>query len=281
MQLIAHWVNDLLEVAAAAGDLALELRPKSRASAKRGPAGVVTEADVAVETLIRRELQQRFPRATIVSEETGPLTPPGPLTFYVDPIDGTVNYYHGLPYCSVSIAARSVDCTVAAVVHDIVGRVSYVAEAGQPPFLIRRDQHSIASATPIQVSETQQLRDALLITGFSPDEHGEARRSARFLPVVLGMCEDVRRFGAASLDLATVAIGRADGYWETSVGGLWDVLAGAFLVAQAGGRSLVYHDQATGRAAALSSNAAIHAELAKATEAQFAGYDLFEAMGAA
>jgi myo-inositol-1(or 4)-monophosphatase len=275
---IDSFVNHLVQAALAGAVVARQLAPQAHRSVRRGSAGLVTDADIEVERVIRQELTDHFSGCTIISEETHSDTAPGPLTFYVDPIDGTVNYAHGLPYCAVSIAARSLTGTVAAVVHDIFRKVSYVSEVDQPALIIDHTQPERTQLS-LGVSQTERFGEALLITGFSREERGEARRSLRWFPDILAACGDVRRFGAASLDLATVAAGRADGYWETAVGGLWDLLAGAFLVSRAGGRCDVYFEPVSGRAAAVASNGRVHDHLVERTREQFAGYKLFERMG--
>ncbi|CAB3792760.1 inositol monophosphatase family protein [Pararobbsia alpina] len=196
------------------------------------PNDLVSEIDRGAEEAIIRTLLAHFPDHSVIAEEGHDRTGSGPITWIIDPLDGTTNFLHGLPHYAVSIAAaqkRPQDGQlelVAGVVMDAAKDATFTATRGGGAFL---------NGTPIRVSERSTIDQALVATGLPwPDSpHAEAFFAA--LRAIWRDCRNIRRPGAASLDLAYVAAGILDGYWETSLK-LWDVAAGALLVREAGGR---------------------------------------------
>lgn len=191
---------------------------------------LVSEADLAAE----RTILGGIPAGDrVLAEESGgpeDVTAPGRL-WIVDPLDGTVNYLHGLPFWAVSIGVFEAGVPIAAVVHAPRLGLTFTAARGEGAFL--GDQK-------LSVSATAEIREALLATGFSynRNEHPDNNLDS-FRRLALDAA-DVRRLGAAALDLALVAAGRLDAFWELHLGP-WDVAAGMLLVREAGGRVSDYH----------------------------------------
>lgn len=221
-----------LEIAREAGELARTRRSEGVAIAatKSALADIVTEADREVEALIRARLAAARPDDGFLGEETGAERGTSDVTWVVDPIDGTVNYAYGIPAYAVSIAAVTGEPdparweAIAGVVFSPVAGEAFHAARGEGAWLGDRQ---------ISVNAELSPAGALLATGFGydPATHaGDLARVARVMP----LARDIRRIGAASLDLAYVAAGRLDGYFERGLQP-WDHAAGALLVREAGG----------------------------------------------
>ena len=196
-----------------------------RIAYKGAPTNLVTEMDRRAEAEILGRLRQSFPDDAILSEETGAAAGRSGRRWIVDPLDGTTNYAHGLPLFGVSIALEAERRVVLGVVYDPSRDELFVAERGRGATL---------QDAPIRVSSSASLDESLLVTGF-PYNIRETHDTN--LPEYAAFCvraRAVRRLGAAVLDLAYVACGRFDGFWELSLGP-WDVAAGSVLVEEAGG----------------------------------------------
>ena len=186
----------------------------------------VTEADLASERLLRKRLLSARPGYGWVGEETGVSGDPEGLRWIVDPLDGTTNFLHGLPHWAVSIALAHGARVIAGVIHDPVKAETFSATAGAGAWLDRRRLH---------VSSGVTLSHALLATGVPAGGRITYLSDAmRDINDLMPDCAGIRRWGAAALDLAYVAAGRIDAYWERNLGP-WDVAAGMVLVTEAGG----------------------------------------------
>jgi len=197
----------------------------------KGPGNFVSTADHKAEKVLRQELQHGRPDYSFLMEESGAIA--GSDTehrWIVDPLDGTTNFLHGLPHFCISIALERAGEIVAGVVFDPIQDELFWAEKGIGAYLNDRR---------IRVSSRRQLSSALVATG-TPYDAGTAdsrRASKRYLAQlesVMNSVADIRRMGAAALDLAYVAAGRFDAYWEYSLSS-WDFAAGMLLVREAGG----------------------------------------------
>ncbi|MDQ2896641.1 MAG: inositol monophosphatase, partial [Actinomycetota bacterium] len=174
--------------------------------AKSSPTDLVSETDVAAETAIRRVLGERRPQDAILGEEGG-ATGDGELRWVIDPLDGTTNYLFGVPQFAVSVACEDRDGALAGVVLDPVRDEVFTANRSGPALL---------NGAPIAGSKRDELGTALIATGFGYAAEVRARQ-AEVLTRVLPRVRDIRRAGAAALDLAWCACGRYDGYWERGV----------------------------------------------------------------
>jgi myo-inositol-1(or 4)-monophosphatase len=197
--------------------------PELRISAKSTPTDLVSEADHAAEHLIRERLSAVRPDDGVLGEEGGDVGGTSGIRWVVDPLDGTVNFLFGIPQWAVSIAAEDAEGTLIGVVYDAERDELFSAERGGAATLDGR---------PITASSKQDLATALVGTGFGYD--AEVRRAqaavvARLLPEV----RDIRRFGAAAIDLAWTACGRLDAYFEHGLNP-WDLAAGGLICECAG-----------------------------------------------
>ncbi len=218
-------------VAREAGELAATRRREGVqvAATKSSIVDVVTHADREVEVLIRERIAAARPDDAILGEEGGTSGGTSGLTWVVDPIDGTVNYLYGIPHYAVSIA----------VVEGDPDPLTWTALAGVvlnpatgEEFAAARGEGATCGTEPLRVAEPAPLERALVATGFSYDAEFRGRQGevvARLLPHV----RDIRRGGTASLDLAGIAAGRLDGYYERSLNP-WDLAAGALIAEEAG-----------------------------------------------
>lgn len=196
---------------------------------KKGAIDLVTDVDVAVETMFRAIVAERFPDHAVLGEELREAVgaPRASRHRWVfDPVDGTTNYAHGLPFFCASLALEVDGRAVVAAVFDPVRRELFTAERGGGAFL---------NGAPLRVSSAATLIDSLLCTGFPYDVHETLDEVIGLFAAFVGRARAVRRLGSAALDLCYVAAGRLDGFWEQRLHA-WDIAAGALLVEEAGGR---------------------------------------------
>lgn len=230
----AHWASiaaDAEEFAREAGEILMghfgQLRP-DRIRSKSARRDLVTEADVASERLLVQRLRAKYPDHAIEAEEEvqDGGAEQGGLRWFLDPLDGTTNFVHQLPAFAVSMGLFEDDQPVVAVVHAPRLGETFVAHAGGGARL---------NGVPIRVSETTEMIDAILATGF-PYRRGELPNNnlANFNEMFLSV-RGLRRMGSAAIDLAYCAAGRLDAYWELHLSP-HDVAAGALLVREAGGQ---------------------------------------------
>jgi len=197
--------------------------PELRISAKSTPTDLVSEADHDAEHLIRERIAGARPDDGVLGEEGGNVEGSSGIRWVVDPLDGTVNFLFGIPQWAVSIAAEDADGALVGVVYDPERDELFSAERGGLPTLDGR---------PITPSTKEDLATALVGTGFGYD--AEVRRAqAAVVAGLLPYCRDVRRFGAAAIDLAWTACGRLDAYYEHGLNP-WDLAAGGLICQCAG-----------------------------------------------
>ncbi len=193
---------------------------------KKGAGDFVTKADLMAEKIIRDELMGARPTYGWLGEESAPVDGQDPTRYWiVDPLDGTTNFLHGLPHWAVSIALKHKGEVVAGVVFDAAKDELFFAEKGAGAWM--NDKR-------LRVSGRHRLIDGIFATGLPfagrPDLPETLKELARLLPA----CAGVRRWGSASLDLAYVAAGRYDGFWERRLHA-WDIAAGIIIAREAGG----------------------------------------------
>jgi len=192
----------------------------------KGPGDFVSTADHKSERTIREELQKARPNFGLLMEESGAVPGSDPdHTWIVDPLDGTTNFLHGVPHFAISIALQAKGEIIAGLVFDPIRDETFWAEKGSGAYCNDRR---------MRVSARKQLSESLLFTGIPFIGHGDRAKFGRQLDAAMRETAGVRRLGAAALDLAYVAGGRSEGYWEEEIS-IWDVAAGILLVKEAGG----------------------------------------------
>jgi myo-inositol-1(or 4)-monophosphatase len=216
------------EIVLRAGDIQLRGQASGFRIDKKGAIDLVTEVDLECERMCRDILGERFPDHAILAEEFGgtSLATPAKYRWIFDPVDGTTNYAHGLPIFCASLGLEIDGERAVAAIYDPSRKELFTAERGQGAFLNGRR---------LQVSDTQVLLDALLVTGFPYDMHKQTGDLIELFGHFLKSARAVRRLGSAALDLCYVAAGRFDAFWEQHLKP-WDVAAGALIVEEAGGR---------------------------------------------
>lgn len=224
---------------------------------EKGRSGdLVTEADRASEVEVLAVIKRHFPSHGILAEESGQLGQlDSPLLWAIDPLDGTTNYAHQYPLCAVSIGLLVDGIPTVGVVYNPILDDLYRAAKGLGATHNRQ---------PIQVSTASQLRDSLLVTGFAYDRRETIDNNYAEFCHLTHLSQGVRRGGSASIDLAHVASGCLDGYWERGLSP-WDLAAGVVLVEEAGGRVSAYDESPfdinSGRL--IASNGVLHQAIAR------------------
>jgi myo-inositol-1(or 4)-monophosphatase len=268
------WVPRASAIAREAGACLREFFAQGVKTEYKGDVDVVTVADRAAEKLIRTRLTEAFPEHGVFGEEGTRERLEGEFRWYVDPLDGTTNFAHGFPQFCVSMGleqrpaglAEDEDGTlVAGVIYDPLRDELFAAEKGTGAAL---------NGKPMRVSAIGELAEALLATGF-PSRKRHASPNVHFYQEFTLRSHGVRRAGSAALDLAYVAAGRLEAFWEFNLNP-WDTAAGILLVEEAGGRVTDFsggHYRIDSHQI-LASNGGIQDELIGLFEAMFAGRDL-------
>jgi len=195
---------------------------------KKGIGDFVTSADLNSEQTIIKTLQKAYPKIKIISEETNPEVDLNlhEKKWIIDPLDGTLNFLHGLPHFAISIALMIKDKIISGVIYDPIKDELFWAEKGVGAYL---------NNTRIRVSQRNQLKDALISTGIPwKGMESSHKNYLKILENIMKNSSGIRRYGSAALDLAYVAAGRYDAFWEFNLK-TWDIAAGALLVKEAGG----------------------------------------------
>jgi myo-inositol-1(or 4)-monophosphatase len=215
-----------ISIAREAGTLQRERRSEPRTiGTKSSVIDLVTDVDEASERLILERIEAARPDDGILSEESGTRDGKNGYVWVVDPLDGTTNYAHGIPHFAVSIGIERDETREIGVVYDPIKEELFSAERGGGAFL---------NGERIQVSTTPELQRALLATGFAYNVHSARLDNVEYFKRFIKRAQAVRRAGSAALDLAYLACGRFDGFWELDLHA-WDVAAGYLLVEEAGG----------------------------------------------
>ncbi len=225
------FLQTAIEIAVRAGEIQLARQGTDLGVDKKGPIDIVTDVDLEVERLGRQVIADRFPSHVVLAEEfpNQPETASGASShcWMFDPIDGTVNYAHGLPIFCCSLALEIDGLIQLGVVFDPSRQELFVAERGAGARL---------NGVPLSVSAESNLSDALLCTGFPYDVHDTVDEVVGLFGEFVSQARAVRRLGSAALDLCYVAAGRFDGFWEQRLHP-WDIAAGALMIEESGGRT--------------------------------------------
>ena len=259
-----EYLETAIAAARAAGDLQKKQYGGAFAVTFKGETNLVTEVDQACEALIVETIRNRHPGHDILAEENDYAALRSGFTWVIDPLDGTTNYAHGIPWFCVSIALE-IDQTVrvGVIYHPMMEQL----------FTVVKGEGAYLNGERLSVSHRAPLRQSLLATGFPYDRSTDRDNNFENFFRFQMAARAVRRFGAAALDLAYVATGRLDGFWESKLHP-WDVAAGALLVEEAGGTVTGYagepYDIRNHRIVA--SNGRIHDEMLAILESEVSDF---------
>lgn len=220
-------LNFAIQTARDAGSILVDRLGRALQVSNKGDIDLVTEADLASEKLIIERIKSHYPRHAILAEESGAsefVAGTGEWKWIIDPLDGTTNYAHGYPCFCVSIGLERAGTLEIAAIYDPMRDEMFAAERGQGATLNGRR---------MRVSDVDDLNRAMLCTGF-PYNVRERPNFARDFANFTMEAQAVRRDGSAAIDLAYIACGRFDGFWEDGLNA-WDVAAGVLLIEEAGG----------------------------------------------
>ncbi|MBU0481584.1 MAG: inositol monophosphatase [Proteobacteria bacterium] len=225
---ISPMLRAAVEASSAAGEIIRELYDQPHQIRMKGAIDLVTEADLAAEKAILEILSERFPHHSFMGEESSSdqIGDRDGSLWIIDPLDGTTNFAHGFPYFCVSIAYQENGRCEAGVINCPMQNEIFLAWRGGGAYLNGRK---------ISVSQSSSLLESLIATGFPYSIEERIDRVLSQFGKVLPKVRDIRRAGAAALDLAYVACGRLDGFWEMDLKP-WDTAAGVLMVEEAGGR---------------------------------------------
>ncbi len=251
-------LNFAIQTARDAGRILVDRLGRALQVSNKGDIDLVTESDLASEELIIDRIKSHYPRHAILAEESGAtdgieiVAGKTDWKWIIDPLDGTTNYAHGYPCFCVSIAVERAGAIEIGVVYDPMRDEMFAAERGQGATLNER---------PMRVSTVGDLNSAMLCTGFPYNVRERPNFALEFANFTME-AQAVRRDGSASLDLAYVACGRFDGFWEEGLKA-WDVAAGVLLIQEAGGRVTDFTGQPLDiyTPKVLASNALVHSAM--------------------
>lgn len=219
------------EAALTGGALLQGYAGKVEAIEKGRPGDLITEADKAAEAAILAVIRRHFPEHAVLAEESGQLgSQQNEFLWAIDPLDGTTNYAHQYPFYAVSIGL---------LIQGVPSVGVIFAPFHQELFQAARGLGATYNRRPMRVSQTAELSQSLLVTGFAYDRRETADNNYAEFCYLTHLTQGVRRGGAASLDLAYVACGRLDGFWERGLS-TWDMAAGVVIVEEAGGKVTAY-----------------------------------------
>ena len=242
------------DIVLAAGRIVRTHWEKTSTVTHKGRIDLVTETDLAVEHFLKESLGELLPGSTFLAEESDPNTQLGDETWIIDPLDGTTNFAHRIPMVAVSVALWTGGQVTMGLVHLPLMDEMYTARLGKGAFFNDR---------PITVSQTSTLSDSVIATGFPYSVREDIEPIIKSLRRVLCAAQGVRRAGAAAVDLAWLACGRFDGFYEMGLKP-WDTAAGILLIQEAGGQISTFdpHSPYTlGSRTILASNGKIHQDL--------------------
>ena len=225
-------INFAIETARDAGRILMDKFGRKIEITMKGEINLVTEADIASEALIIERIKSYYPQHSILAEESGEAVVIGgdsTWKWIIDPLDGTTNFAHGYPCFCVTLALEHNGEIVIGVTYDPTRNELFAAERGKGATL---------DGKPIRVSQTEGLGSSLIVTGF-PYDIKQRDNFAQHLTDMLLQSRGVRRDGSAAIDMAYVACGRFDAFWEEGLNP-WDVAAGVLLIEEAGGQVSYY-----------------------------------------
>lgn len=227
-------LDKIIKISREAGEIIREgFGEKLTLEYKTNVTDYATNIDKASEELIINFIRKEFPTHNILAEESGRSDGSSDFTWVVDPLDGTMNFAHGLPIFSVSIGVMKNDEIIAGVVYDVMTDTVYSSEKGSGAF---------ANDKKLSVSDTTDLGKSLLVTGFPYDIKDNPKNAIGKFGDLLKAASGVRRLGSAAIDCCYIASGSLDGFWEVRLNA-WDICAGHLIIKEAGGRVTNFSDQ--------------------------------------
>ena len=249
---MASYLETAVDIAREAGTLLANFFERRIPYELKGDFDLVTDADRASEKFIVERLRSHFPAHNIVAEEGGGHQSGSEYCWYVDPLDGTTNFAHGFPIFNVTLGLERAGEMIAGVVYDPTRPEMFTAERGSGAYLNNRRIH---------VSKAKRVDESLVATGF-PSQRRHQNVNIHYYYQMAMISHGVRRAGAAAIDLAYVASGRLEGFWEFGLNP-WDMAAGILLVEEAGGICTDMHGAKASLRGPhlLADNGAIHAEM--------------------
>ena len=257
MSLDPAFLQMAIDIVLRAGQIQMDNIGKNVKINKKGPIDLVTQVDVEIEKMCRERLANHFPAHVVLAEElpnSSPATDGSASHVWIfDPIDGTVNYAHGMPIFCSSLALEIDGEVVVGAVHDPSRQELFVAERGSGARL---------NGSPICVSKIPRVQDAMLCTGFPYDLHETVDELVRVFGGFVKRAQAIRRLGSAAIDLCYVASGRLDGFWEQRLKP-WDTAAATLIVEEAGGMVTDMRGDTFSptRDSVLASNGSLHEEM--------------------
>jgi myo-inositol-1(or 4)-monophosphatase len=242
---------DLERMARQAGQILYNGYEKDHQVDYKGLIDLVTEIDHQSEDFLIGEVQRLFPGHPILAEESGALDGVGEHLWLIDPLDGTVNYAHGVPMFCVSIAYAYQKQVTLAAVYDPMRDELFTAERGKGSWVNGRS---------LRVSRAQDLQKSLLVTGFPYETWAMVRNNFDYFTKLAKLTQGVRRLGSAALDMCYVGAGRFDGYWEMAVKP-WDVAAAGLIAEEAGAKVTNVDGEANYFQSVLGANPTLHEKI--------------------
>ena len=224
---------------------------------------LVTQIDKKAEEIIIGKIKSSYPDHDFLAEESGSHNKKSEYRWIIDPLDGTLNFTHGVPLFSVSIAVEVRGEVVAGVVYEPNLDELFTAEKGKGAFL---------NGKPIHVSTVDSMIESMMVTGFPYTIRDNPEHAVQHFINMLMKAQGIRRLGSAAVDLCYVACGRFDGFWEVSLNA-WDMAAGVLLIQEAGGRFTDFHGRPTSiyDKQVLATNGLLHDKIVEVLEEGLAG----------
>jgi myo-inositol-1(or 4)-monophosphatase len=249
---MSSYLDVAIEAALEGGSILLAEYARPVDISYKGEIDIVTQADRRSEKAVVSRLRASFPEHAVVAEEGGGIETQSPFRWYVDPLDGTTNFAHGYPCFAVSIGLEEDGELIAGVVYQPISKELFTAAKGEGAYLNKKQIH---------VSGIKKLQTSLLSTGFPSHKRAQNANIHYYWDFTL-RSHGVRRDGSAALDLAAVACGRFEGFWEFGLHS-WDTAAGVLLIREAGGVATTFSGQSyrPGDPEILASNGHVHDEM--------------------
>ena len=269
---ISHKMNTFLETAKTAafesGKILMDNfgRVSKHEIRKKAAADFISFVDESSEKKIIDTIYASFPDHTVLAEEGGMVDKKSEYIWIIDPLDGTTNYLHSLPVFAISIALKHNDETILGVVYDPIHDDLFHAEQGKGTFLNDKS---------VQVSQTNNLNESFIATGFPFKSKHRLKEYSDVFNTIFNSCIGIRRMGAAAIDLAYIACGKFDGFWEIGLAP-WDIAAGRILISEAGGMVTDFWNTKDFKDSSyiLATNSSIHQELGDIIREVFPFYKL-------